>query len=153
MSDLTINEVHNDLTIEGNDNTLDVSIEQHEINIENSDEITVSPVEVALEFRTDDISLDVVEKSVELLTVGIPGPMGPAGTGGGGTADPIQTIFDQINDDAGYRGDAALGALTSEAKWQVKKIVILGDGTPDDLYADGDDGFVHVWDDRAGLSY
>jgi hypothetical protein len=150
MAELAINETVNDLVVAGDDNTLDITIEQQQITINNDDELVLSPVSVGLELKSDDVSLELIQPEVQLLTTGEQGPMGPAGTGGSPT---LQTIFEQITDDYGYRGDADLGVLTSQPKWQIRKIVILGDGTPDELYADSDAGFIHVWDDRAGLNY
>ncbi|PHS23490.1 MAG: hypothetical protein COA83_09635 [Methylophaga sp.] len=150
MSELVVNETHNDLIIAGDDNQLDVVIVQHDVMVDGGHELTVLPVEVNLELSTDDLSLDIVEQSIEVLTVGAQGPAGPAGSGGGAA---LQTIFEQLGVDNGFRGDSALGTLTSQPLWQVVKIIIQEDGTPMELYADGDDAFVHIWDDRAGFNY
>ena len=51
-----------------------------------------------------------------------------------------------------YIGEALPGTLTSAALWRIKKMVETGA----DLvitWADGNENFDNVWDDRAGLSY
>lgn len=51
-----------------------------------------------------------------------------------------------------YIGIAAPGTLTSEAFWQIFKVVASG-GNYTLTHADGDSKFDNVWDDRTGLSY
>lgn len=51
-----------------------------------------------------------------------------------------------------YVGKAAIGSATSSAVWQIFKVV----DTSGDLavsWADGDDGFDNIWDNRASLTY
>lgn len=61
-----------------------------------------------------------------------------------------------ISDDDGagtvYIGLAPVGALTTLAVWQVKKYVTVG-GVTTLTFADGDNEFDNVWDNRAALSY
>lgn len=71
-------------------------------------------------------------------------------TGGGETA----LIADSTTTaDVTYVGKANIGAATSADSWQIKKI----DETVADVatitWADGDDSFNNIWDDRASLSY
>ena len=53
-----------------------------------------------------------------------------------------------------YEGRAAPGYGTDAAKWQIMKFFYSGD---DELvkivYADGNPGFVHIYDDRADYTY
>lgn len=50
-----------------------------------------------------------------------------------------------------YVGKAKVGTATSADQWQIQRI----DETSDTVitWADGDDKFNNVWDDRASLSY
>lgn len=60
-------------------------------------------------------------------------------------------------DDTGttlYQGWAVPGTATSSAAWRIRRVV--SSGTPTDTsitFADGDDSFNNVWDNRTGLSY
>ena len=52
-----------------------------------------------------------------------------------------------------YRGRAAPGYGTDEAKWQIVKYTYsAADEVVQIAYANGDPGFVHVYDDRADVS-
>lgn len=51
-----------------------------------------------------------------------------------------------------YVGVSQVGTTTSTATWQIKKIVISG-ANISILWADGNQKFDNVWDDRASLSY
>ncbi len=53
--------------------------------------------------------------------------------------------------DITYVGQAAIGSLTSSAVWQIKKL----DETSGSIitWADGDDSFDNIWDNRASLTY
>lgn len=51
-----------------------------------------------------------------------------------------------------YIGKAGIGSATSSALWSIKKIVESASVTTI-TWADGDDLFNNVWDDRASLSY
>jgi len=56
-------------------------------------------------------------------------------------------------DDTGtvtYLGTAKPGTATSAASWRVKKVT---NASGDIVWADGDDSYDNVWDDRASLSY
>lgn len=68
----------------------------------------------------------------------------------------IETEFSILIEDLGtgttYSGKASAGSLSSDAVWQVKKIVESG-GDLTITFADGDTNFDNVWDDRASLTY
>jgi hypothetical protein len=51
-----------------------------------------------------------------------------------------------------YRGEATPGSLESAAVWRIQRIDIVGtDFTI--LYADGNNNFDNIWNNRATLSY
>jgi len=53
-----------------------------------------------------------------------------------------------------YRGRAAPGYGTDAAKWQVVKFFYsAANAQVKKIYANGDAGFVHVYDGRAGFTY
>lgn len=64
-----------------------------------------------------------------------------------------KTLVDQTTTaDTIYIGEALPGSATSAAKWRIQRVRTAT--TPVDvLYADGDEHFDNVWDDRASLSY
>lgn len=51
-----------------------------------------------------------------------------------------------------YIGYGRPGALTNEASWRVLRLLQTGSETVV-TFADGDDKFDNVWDDRASLAY
>lgn len=62
----------------------------------------------------------------------------------------------QIDEAAGsitYVGKAAIGTATSAAAWQVYRMDESGDPELIILWADGDNNFDNIWDNRASLSY
>jgi hypothetical protein len=59
------------------------------------------------------------------------------------------TIFPEVT----YRGDALPGVATSAASWRVQRLTQQSDGDVEILFADGDDNFDNVWDNRLSLSY
>ena len=52
-----------------------------------------------------------------------------------------------------YKGTANPGTATSAAAWRMERITIATDGDVSILYADGNDNFDNIWDNRASLSY
>ncbi len=63
--------------------------------------------------------------------------------------------IDFITDDLLYRGEAVPGAATNTATWRIRKITIDNSGEGDivTVWADGNDNFDNIWDNRLGLSY
>ena len=51
-----------------------------------------------------------------------------------------------------YESKAAPGYGTDEAKWQIAKLFFADGNLIKKAYANGDPGFVHVYDDRADVS-
>lgn len=52
-----------------------------------------------------------------------------------------------------YIGKAKYGTLKSAAKWQIQKLTYSGTNPTDIQWANGEDAFVNIWDNRAALSY
>jgi hypothetical protein len=62
------------------------------------------------------------------------------------------THIDSVDANTTYIGEAKLGASTSDAVWQILKIVKVGTVTSI-LSADSDLRFNNVFDDRTSLTY
>lgn len=61
--------------------------------------------------------------------------------------------FDDVNDYI-YKGYAAVGTATSVALWRIERIEFIGaDGDVKSRYANNDEGFVHIWNDRESFTY
>ena len=54
-----------------------------------------------------------------------------------------------------YLGKAQPGTAATEAKWQIQKFIYDGASTRiiQVLFANGSEGFVHIWDNRTLYSY
>lgn len=52
-----------------------------------------------------------------------------------------------------YVGQASPGTTASEAKWSIKKLTYSGSHVTDIQWANGDNGFKFIWDDRASYTY
>jgi hypothetical protein len=63
------------------------------------------------------------------------------------TIDP--SVFPEVT----YRGDALPGVLTSAASWRVSRLTTQSDGDIAIIFADGNDNFDNIWDNRLSLSY
>jgi hypothetical protein len=78
-----------------------------------------------------------------------------AGTSGGLHIESEQ--YNVRKDDAGsgitYYGWAATGTATSSATWRIMKMDKSADPDFSITWADGNDSFDNVWDNRASLSY
>ena len=62
----------------------------------------------------------------------------------------------QQNDSSGlpiYIGVAVPGSATSSAVWQIRKFTYSDNFLTSVTFADGDEYFDNVWDNRASLSY
>jgi hypothetical protein len=74
------------------------------------------------------------------------------------TAPPYQQAFDYTGSPDGsqpvYIGWAPTGALTSDAKWSIRKLSYDGSNRVTNIqYASGDTGFKKIWDNRASYTY
>lgn len=65
---------------------------------------------------------------------------------------PLARRIDEVDASTQYVGLAPIGTTDSEDKWQIKRILKTGTVTAIE-YADGDDKFDNVWDNRLSLSY
>jgi len=64
-----------------------------------------------------------------------------------------ETDFDDVNDYI-YKGFAAVGSATSSAVWRIQRIEFIGaDGDITKRWANDDEDFVHIWDNRVSLTY
>lgn len=61
-------------------------------------------------------------------------------------------IIDEYDSNTTYIGYAGFGAITSDAVWQIKKIVKNGTVTTIS-WADGDDRYDNIWNNRTALTY
>ena len=52
-----------------------------------------------------------------------------------------------------YIGLARPGTLSSAKGWSIRKLTYSGDNVTDIQWAGADAGFVHIYDNRASLSY
>ncbi len=59
---------------------------------------------------------------------------------------------DVVDSTTTYLGEAAFNSQTSSAVWRINRITTVGTVTTID-WADGNDEFDNVWDNRASLSY
>lgn len=59
----------------------------------------------------------------------------------------------EISGTTTYYGEAAIGSATSSAVWRIRKMTETSGPTYTDTWADGNDNFDNVWDNRASLSY
>lgn len=64
----------------------------------------------------------------------------------------LNTQIDAATAGTVYIGKAAIGTATSAAQWQVQKILTSG-GVTTITWADGNQKFDNIWDNRASLSY
>lgn len=65
---------------------------------------------------------------------------------------PLTTRLDEASASVTYIGKAIIGTLDAGATWQIQKMSVSGSVTSI-TWADGNQNFDNVWNDRAGLSY
>jgi hypothetical protein len=63
------------------------------------------------------------------------------------TIDP--TVFPEVT----YRGDALPGTAEAAALWRVQRLTMQSDGDTEIVFADGNDNFDNIWDNRLSLTY
>jgi hypothetical protein len=61
-------------------------------------------------------------------------------------------LIDEVDSNTTYVGHASPGSLTDDNVWRIKKISVSGTVTSI-KYADSNELFDNVWDDRATLIY
>lgn len=67
-------------------------------------------------------------------------------------ASNFTTKIDSADAATTYIGKALLGTVTSDNKWQIKKISV-DENVTTISFANGDDDFNQIWDNRASLTY
>ena len=69
-----------------------------------------------------------------------------------GSNDEVATRIDDVGGGVSYVGRAKPGTATSDPKWQIRRVTITA---PDSVveWADGNNDYDNVWDDRLALSY
>ena len=72
-------------------------------------------------------------------------------------ASPIRrkVLWDGSSTTVNYLGEACFGAATSSAIWRITRLTYSGTDNADITleYADGNDEFDNIWDNRATLNY
>lgn len=68
-------------------------------------------------------------------------------------AQTIRTDTDGATPETIYRGFALPGTLTNAPSWRMQRITIQADGDVSIVFADGNDNYDNIWDNRASLSY
>lgn len=64
-----------------------------------------------------------------------------------------ETDFDDVNNFI-YKGFSDIGSSTANAAWRIYRIEYIGDdGDKRERYANDDETFSHIWDDRATYTY
>ena len=98
-------------------------------------------------------SISVDNEHVNLIEVGMQGPVGPAGPGGSQT--PYDARSDTLSDTLVYRGEAAVGSLETASVWRVRRIAITYGSViaTKTEYANGSQAFTTAWSDRYTQPY
>jgi hypothetical protein len=75
-------------------------------------------------------------------------------SGGGSSEMPVNYIIeiDTVSPDLTYVGEAAIGSDKSQAVWRIQRITKSGSNV-EVLFADENDFFDNIWDDRLSLTY
>jgi len=92
------------------------------------------------------------------MTFGTEGKVGEQGAiGPSGSEEDIMYAkrVDFVEDeDLLYRGEAIPGSVDSASVWRIRKITVSAvDSDVNETWADGDDNFDNIWNDRLGLTY
>ena len=98
-------------------------------------------------------SISVDNEYVNLIEVGMQGPVGPAGPGGSQT--PYDARSDTLSDTLVYRGEAAVGSPEAAPVWRVRRIAITYGAViaTKTEYASGSQAFTTAWSDRYTQPY
>ncbi|MEK7765004.1 MAG: hypothetical protein AAB368_02090 [bacterium] len=96
--------------------------------------------------------VSIENTTVELISAGTQGPAGPPGTSEEDVVYSKRTDF--ITDNEIYKGEAAVGSLTTNAVWRIRKLVISDiDNDITETWAGGTANFDKVWGDRVTYTY
>lgn len=63
------------------------------------------------------------------------------------------TVDPDVIPEVTYIGEALPGTATSAASWRIRRLTIQSDSDIEILYADGNDSYDNIWDNRLSLSY
>jgi len=68
------------------------------------------------------------------------------------SGEQLTCLVDEASSTVTYIGSAAPGSATTSAVWRIKKVLV--DGTVTSIkFADSDELFNNIWDNRASLTY
>jgi hypothetical protein len=119
-----------------NEEVLDLSIVEEPVNLT----LTEEAANVAVE-----------ESVIYFVSEAEQGPQGPPGVV---EEDMMYSKrIDFISDNLLYRGEAAVGSLTSAESWRIRKIEVGVDGDITETWANGSASFSQIWDNRSLLTY
>ena len=76
-------------------------------------------------------------------------PSGNVGT----FAKKLITALSYVGSNTEYIGNAEPGANKASAVWRISKLSYSGDDLTDIQFADGDEEFDNIWDNRASLNF
>jgi len=76
----------------------------------------------------------------------------PQGVAIPGYYDEQALVIDDAGGGVTYVGKAKCGTATSVARWQVKRVTIVGADSVVE-WADGNNEYDNIWDNRAALAY
>jgi hypothetical protein len=65
---------------------------------------------------------------------------------------PLYVAIDEVNKNLSYIGKSVIGSSQASAVWQISRLQTTGNVTLLQ-YADGDDSFNNIWNNRASLTY
>ena len=68
------------------------------------------------------------------------------------TQEEFAQRIDEPNSSLNYFGKAVIASVDSAAVWQIKRLTVSGNVTTIE-WADGNEDFDNVWDDRTILTY
>lgn len=112
---------------------------------------TSSIIEVSGDIVLNETTNPIIIQTFE----GPSGPIGPTGPQGpaGGEDVALSKQVDFIDDNHIYIGEANPGSAFADSVWRIKYIEILSDGDVSITWADGNDSFDNVWNNRVSYIY
>lgn len=126
-----------EVTVVTEDNSTIVQAVDNDVNI-----VEISDNNIVIYEQSEPVLIESVQQ-------GPTGPQGPAG----GEEVPLAKQVDFITDNEMYIGEANPGTASNSAAWRIKYVVIAGDGDVAVTWADGNDNFDNIWDNRLTYSY
>jgi hypothetical protein len=101
----------------------------------------------------DPDSLSWVRQTNGAITVNQGAPGAAWNTEVAGETLYTSTFDYDVNGNLIYSGKAAIGSGKDAAAWQIRKLIYVDSVLTDIQYADGDQLFNNIWNNRAALSY